>query len=105
MNIYDELHERALELVKKWNKFDFENLEYWENNSKWASFMRASESSESDSLCLVYNIFEARKLHYDFDTDCGGIIARARFSGKKGSFEPSSEVGYGPGCICFWRSS
>lgn len=64
MNIYDELHERALELVKKWNKFDFENLEYWENNSKWASFMRASESSESDSLCLVYNIFEARMCAY-----------------------------------------
>lgn len=64
MNIYDELHERALELVKKWNKFDFENLEYWENNSKWASFMRASESSESDSLCLVYNIVEARMCAY-----------------------------------------
>jgi hypothetical protein len=24
--------------------------------------------------------------------DCGGIMARARFSGKKGSFEPSCEV-------------
>ena len=32
------------------------------------------------------------KLHYVFDTDCGGIMERARFSGKKGSFEPSCEV-------------
>lgn len=32
------------------------------------------------------------KLHYVFDTDSGGIIAGARFSGKKGSFEPSCEV-------------
>ena len=32
-------------------------------------------------------------------------MVRARFSGKKGSFEPSCEVGCGPGCICFWRSS
>ena len=31
-----------------------------------------------------------RKLHYVFDTGCGGIRPRARFSGKKGSFEPSS---------------
>ena len=34
----------------------------------------------------------ARKLHYVFDTDCSGIMTRARFSGKKGSFEPSCEV-------------
>ena len=33
-----------------------------------------------------------RKLHYVFDTGSGGIMARARFSGKKGSFEPSCEV-------------
>jgi len=26
-------------------------------------------------------------------------MARARFSGKKGSFEPSCEVGYRPGCF------
>ncbi len=30
-----------------------------------------------------------RKLHYVFDTGGSGIMARARFSGKKGSFEPS----------------
>ncbi len=40
-----------------------------------------------------------RKLHYVFDTDCSGIMTRARFSGKKGSFEPSCEVGYFPGCF------
>jgi len=38
------------------------------------------------------NIQENGKLHYVFDADCGGIIARALFSGKKGSFEPSCEV-------------
>ena len=31
----------------------------------------------------------SRKLHYVFDTGCGGIRPRARFLGKKGSFEPS----------------
>ena len=35
---------------------------------------------------------DLRKLHYVFDTDCGGIMARARFWSKKGSFEPSCEV-------------
>ena len=39
----------------------------------------------------VYAILkDNRKLHYVFDTGCGGIRPRARFSGKKGSFEPSS---------------
>ena len=33
--------------------------------------------------------YRKRKLHYVFDTDFGGIMTRARFSGKKGSFEPS----------------
>ena len=28
-------------------------------------------------------------LHYVFDTGSGSIMERARFSGKKGSFEPS----------------
>ena len=38
------------------------------------------------------NIQENGKLHYVFDTGSSGIKARARFSGKKGSFEPSCEV-------------
>ena len=46
-----------------------------------------------------------RKLHYVFDTDCGGVGARARFWVKKGSFEPSCEVGYGPGCFFINRQS
>ena len=29
-------------------------------------------------------------------------MTRARFSGKKGSFEPSCEVGYFPGCFFVW---
>ena len=63
-NYYDDLHEKASELVAKWNKFDFESLEYWKANSGWASFMRASESSGSDSLCLIYNIVEQRMCAY-----------------------------------------
>ena len=31
------------------------------------------------------------KLHYVFDTGSSGIRPRARFSGKKGSFEPSEK--------------
>ena len=40
-----------------------------------------------------YGYFEYRrnrKLHYVFDTGSSGIMTRARFSDKKGSFEPSS---------------
>ena len=33
-----------------------------------------------------------RKLHYVFDTGSGGIMARARFWGSEGSFEPCCEV-------------
>ena len=35
---------------------------------------------------------EQGKLHYVFDTGSGGIMTRARFLSKKGSFEPSCEV-------------
>jgi hypothetical protein len=35
------------------------------------------------------SVHRIRKLHYVFDTGDSGIIARARFSSKKGSFEPS----------------
>jgi hypothetical protein len=42
----------------------------------------------------------AGKLHYVFDTGGGDIMARARFWGLEGSFEPSCEVGYGPGYFC-----
>ena len=63
-NYYDDLHERASELVAKWNAFDFESLEHWKNNISWASFMRATESAASDSLCLIYNIVEQRMCAY-----------------------------------------
>ena len=44
-------------------------------------------------IMWLYQIPQRRgKLHYVFDTDCSGIMTRARFSGKKGSFEPSCEV-------------
>ena len=39
-------------------------------------------------LCKVFHC-DIGKLHYVFDTGNGGIRPRARFSGKKGSFEPS----------------
>ena len=45
------------------------------------------------------------KLHYIFDMGNGSIMAMARFLGKKGSFEPSCEVAYGPGYICLWKES
>ena len=38
---------------------------------------------------------------YSIFVNCGGIMAKARLSGKKGSFEPSCEVGYEPGCFSF----
>ena len=46
--------------------------------------------SNPEWIVWLYQIPELRgKLHYVFDTGNGGIRPRARFSGKKGSFEPS----------------
>ena len=40
---------------------------------------------------MMYKILYQELQDYVFDTDCSGIMTRARFSGKKGSFEPSCE--------------
>ena len=64
MDYCDELHEKAIELIKKWEKFDFNSLEHWQPNPGFASFMRATENVESDSLCLIYSIVEARMCAY-----------------------------------------
>lgn len=64
MDYCDELHEKAIELIKKWKKFDFNSLEHWQPNLGFASFMRATENVESDSLCLIYSIVEARMCAY-----------------------------------------
>ena len=48
--------------------------------------------SRNGSLAVFFALIMNGKLHYVFDTDCSGIMTRARFSGKKGSFEPSCEV-------------
>jgi hypothetical protein len=47
---------------------------------------------ELRSAGTVSKNYYFRKLHYVFDTGSGGIMTRARFWGKKGSFEPSCEV-------------
>ena len=57
------------------------------------------EKTQQSLVRCKMGIYHLRNLHYVFDTGCGGIRPRARFSGKKGSFEPSCEVGYGPGYI------
>ncbi|MCR5060444.1 MAG: hypothetical protein K6A80_05350 [Saccharofermentans sp.] len=93
---YDELNEKAKTLVKKWEKFDFSSLEQWQSNLEWATFLRAAESYESDSLCLIYSIVEQRMCAY------AGRIAVIKglddpqlvFASKTASYVEICEPGY-----------
>ena len=83
-----------------------EALESFILQGREAAGQAESGTSGQDGLTFLFgqivpfqSFLRLRKLHFVFDTGSDGLIARARFSGKKGSFEPSCEVGYVPGYI------
>ena len=67
MDYHDELNDRADKLVSKWNKYSFTELPEWDDRYNGVLGLpdkRAAESPDSDSLCIIYSIYETRMCSY-----------------------------------------
>ena len=67
----------------------YTDTEYREYGFHWNRFNRKNQQIQQINQWTL-RTKQRRKLHYVFDTGSSGIMARARFWGSEGSFEPSS---------------